>query len=133
MVWELSASTTTRGGNSTRDFKGTLRLPAGSYTAYYASFPDGDYWKDENGKATSERKWHSFGDEPVQDFKLVIRGNGRALAEKPTPPATAATIVALRGQSHEQLAESGFVLTKPTEIEISSEGEARSDGEFDFG
>jgi len=133
VVWELSASTTTRGGNSTRDFKGTLRLPAGSYTAYYASFPDGDYWKDENGKATSERKWHSFGDEPVQDFKLVIRGNGRALAEKPTPPATAATIVALRGQSHEQLAESGFVLTKPTEIEISSEGEARSDGEFDFG
>lgn len=133
VVWELSASTTTRGSNNTREFKGSVRLAAGSYTAYYASFPDGEYWTDENGKAKSERKWHWFGDEPVQDFKLVIRGNGRALAEKPTPSATAATIVSLRGESSEQLAESGFVLTKPTEIEISSEGEARSDGEFDFG
>jgi hypothetical protein len=133
VVWELSASMTTRGGNSTREFKGSVRLAAGSYTAYYASFPDGDYWTDENGKTKSDRKWHWFGDEPVEDFKLVIRGNGRALAEKPSPPASAATIVSLRGDSHEQLAESGFVLTRPTEIDISSEGEARSDGEFDFG
>ncbi len=133
VVWELSASTTTRGGNNTREFKGPVRLPAGSYTAYYASFPDGDYWSDENGKNKSERKWHWYGDEPVQTFKLVIRGNGRALVEKPAQAPSPTTVVALRADSHEQLAESGFVLTRPTEIDISSAGEARSDGEFDFG
>jgi hypothetical protein len=133
VVWELSVSTTTRGSRGARDFKGTVRLPAGSYTAYYASFPDGDYWMDDNAKAKSEPKWHWFGDEPVQDFKLVVRGSGRVLAERPVLPVSPLTILSLRGDSHEQFAESGFVLAKPTEIEISAEGEARSDGEFDFG
>jgi hypothetical protein len=133
VVWELSASTTTRGTHGARDFKGTMRLPAGSYTAYYASFPDGDYWMDDNAKAKSEPKWHWFGDEPVQDFKLVVRGSGRVLAERPVLPVSPLTILSLLGDSHEQFAESGFVLAKPTEIEISAEGEARSDGEFDFG
>lgn len=133
VVWELSAVATTSGSSGTRGFKGSVRLPAGSYTAYYASFPDGDYWTDENGKSKSDRKWHWFGDEPVADFKLVVRGTGRPLAERPAPPSSPTTIVSLRGDSREQFAESGFVLAKPTEIEIVSEGEARSDGEFDFG
>src|SRR5882672_10006363 len=68
VVWELSASTTTRGAKGSREFKGIAHLPAGSYTAYYASFPDGDYWTDENAKSNSQPKWHWFGDEPVQDF-----------------------------------------------------------------
>jgi len=133
VVWELSASTTTRGAKGSRDFKGIAHLPAGSYTAYYASFPDGDYWTDEKGASKSQPKWHWFGDEPVQDFKLVVWGNGRALAERPAPAASATSILSLRGDSHEQFAEAGFVLAEPTEIEISAEGEARSDGEFDFG
>ena len=111
------------------------RSPSGRilHRVLYASFPDGDYWTDENGASKSQPKWHWFGDEPVQDFKLVVRGNGRALAERPAPAASATSILSLRGDSHEQFAEAGFVLAEPTEIEIYAEGEARSDGEFDFG
>src|SRR5688572_11179954 len=40
VVWELSAASTVRGPRSTRVFSGTVRLPAGSYEAFYASFPN---------------------------------------------------------------------------------------------
>ena len=62
-----------------REFTGSVRLPAGSYTAYYAAFPDGEYWTDEAGKTRSDRKWHWFGDEPIEEFKLVVRGTGQSL------------------------------------------------------
>src|SRR5574339_629830 len=63
VVWELREATTTTGSRGLREFKGNVRLPAGSYTAYYASFPDGEYWTDDNAKHKSDRKWHWFGDD----------------------------------------------------------------------
>jgi len=137
VVWELSAANTTQGGRGLREFKGGIALPAGSYTAYYASFPDGEYWMDESAAEKSARKWHWFGDDPVENFKLTVNGNGRMLAAADVDRLRAAdassTVVSLRGTFHEQFEEAGFVLTKPTEIRIAAEGEAREDGEFDFG
>jgi len=137
VVWELSEAATTRGARGLREFKGNLHLPAGAYTAYYASFPDGEYWTDDNGKMKADRKWHWFGDEPVKDFKLVVRGNGHSLTradvDRLRAPSASSTVVSLRGTSHEQFEETGFALAKPTEIQIAAEGEAREDGEFDFG
>ena len=137
VVWELSAATTTQGSRGLREFKGSTRLPAGSYTAYYASFPDGEYWTDDNGKHKSERKWHWFGDEPVQNFKLVVHGAGHVLSPAETDRLrttnAASDVVSLHGSFHEQFQETGFALTKPTEVRIAAEGEAREDGEFDLG
>ena len=137
VVWELSEATTTTSARGLREFKGNVRLPAGSYTAYYGSFPDGEYWTDDNAKHKSDRKWHWFGDDPVDKFKLVVRGKGQTLSpaeiDRLRTAKAAATIVSLRGSFHEQFEEAGFALAKPTEIQISAEGEAREDGEFDFG
>jgi hypothetical protein len=137
VVWELSEATTTTGARGLREFKGNVRLPAGSYTAYYASFPDGEYWTDDDAKHKSDRKWHWFGDDPVDKFKLAVRGKGQILSpaeiDRLRTTKAAATIVSLRGSFHEQFEEAGFALAKPTEIQISAEGEAREDGEFDFG
>ena len=137
VVWELSTSATTSSGNGTRQFKGGVQLPAGSYSAYFAAFPDGEYWTDEGGKAQKTQKWHAFGDEPVEQFTLRIRGTGRRLgdseAERLRPAAGASTVLALRGTSAEQFQQSGFALSKPTAIEVIAEGEAREDGEFDYG
>lgn len=137
VVWELSEAATTQGSRGLREFKGVVSLPAGSYTAYFGSFPDGEYWKDDNAKLKSDRKWHWFGDEPVDKFKFIVRGRGQILSasERDRLRATTASsaIVALSGRFHEQFEETGFALSNPTEIQISSEGEAREDGEFDFG
>jgi hypothetical protein len=137
VVWELSTSATGRGARGAREFKGSVRLAAGSYTAYYAAFPDGEYWTDEDAKTRANRQWHPFGDEPVDEFKLVVRGNGRQLSandvERLRQSAAASAVVVLRGTSGEQFQQAGFTLSKPTEVEVDVEGEAREDGEFDYG
>ena len=137
VVWELSEAQTTNGSRGLRQFRGTVHLPAGSYTAYYASFPDGEYWSDDNAKHKTDRKWHWFGDDPVESFKLIVQGKGQVLSPAETDRLrgsnAALTVVSLRGRFHEQFEEAGFVLSKPTEVQISAEGEAREDGEFDVG
>src|SRR4029078_2536223 len=83
------------------------------------------------------RKWHWFGDDPVESFKLVVHGQGKALSAAETDQLRASnsalTVVSLRGRLHEQFEEAGFAIAKPTEVQISAEGEAREDGEFDLG
>ena len=117
-------------------FNGTVRLPGGSYAAYYSAFPDGEYWTNDDGKAQS-RKWHWFGDERIEDFKLIVRGNGQRLAaaevERLRQAADASAVVALHAGSGELFQQAGFSLSKPTDIEIRADGEAREDGEFDYG
>src|SRR5690349_8167148 len=46
VVWELSAAHTSASAHDTRTFSGSVRLPAGSYEAFYASFPEGTYSSD---------------------------------------------------------------------------------------
>lgn len=137
VVWELSAAETTGVHGGTREFNGHVSLPAGSYAAYYAAFPDGEYWPDESSRTEAKQKWHSFGDEPIGQFTLVVRGNGRALAasdvDRLTRRSATPTIARLQGTSAELFLQTGFVLTRPTEIELTAEGEAREDGEFDYG
>jgi hypothetical protein len=137
VVWELSKASTTSGPRSSRIFSGTVRLPEGSYAAYYSAFPDGEYWNHGEGKPGSSRKWHWFGDEPIEDFKLVLRGNGQRLeaaeVARRRQAAAAGAAVALRAGSGELFQQAGFSLSKPTELEIRAAGEAREDGEFDFG
>lgn len=137
VVWELSTSESTAGARGAREFKGSVRLPAGSYTAYYAAFPDGEYWTDEGGKTRSDRKWHGFGEDPIDQFNLVVHGTGQPLGAQELArvrqASAASAIVALRGTSHEQFQQSGFALSKPTRVDVQVEGEAREDGAFDFG
>ncbi|MEP6918236.1 MAG: hypothetical protein ABJC89_21490 [Acidobacteriota bacterium] len=136
VVWDLSTAPTTGGSGSTRTFTGTVRLPAGSYAAYYAAFPDGEYWSDDD-KGSEAKKWHWFGDQPVSDFKLRVRGNAQRMsstdAARATQPSAGSAIVSLRGTESQQYQQAGFVLARPTEVEVAAVGEAREDGEFDSG
>lgn len=135
VVWELSAAATSGGPRGARVYNGSVRLPEGSYVAYYASYPDGEYWSESDKK--SDRQWHWFGDQPVDQFKIAIRGNGQRLApgdlDRFRPSSAPSTIVALKGSGAEQFQQAGFVLSKPTEIDVIAFGEAREDAEFDYG
>jgi hypothetical protein len=137
VVWALNAAATTSGSDGTREFKGVVRLPKGSYSAYYAAFPDGEYWTDDGSKSKTKGKWHAFDDEPLDRFSLRLRADGRQLGigevVKLREISAGSTIVALQATACEQFQQSGFALSKPTAIDISVEGEARDDGEFDYG
>ena len=112
------------GPRSARLFNGTVRLPGGSYAAYYSAFPDGEYWTNDDGKPQS-RKWHWFGDERIEDFKLIVRGNGQRLAaaevERLRQAADASAVVALHAGSGELFQQAGFSLSKPTDVEIRAD------------
>jgi len=137
VVWELSAATTERGRRSTRAFAGAVRLPAGTYEAFYSPFPN-MYWTDEKGDAsTTQRFLNWLADEGFDEFRMTIRGNAQVLrgadAERARHDFEAGAIVTLRGDGAKKFQESGFVLSRPTEVEIYATGEAREDADFDAG
>ena len=135
VMWELSAAPTSAGRGGARVFNGSVKLPEGSYVAYYASYPDGEYWSESDKK--SDRQWHWFGDQPVDQFKIVVRGAGQRLAaadlDRIRQASAGAAIVSLQGSGAERFQQAGFVLSKPTDIAVAALGEAREDGEFDYG
>jgi hypothetical protein len=133
VVWELSTASTKQGERGTRAFSGAVTLPAGSYAAYYAAFPDGEFWSDDRNDTA--RKWHWFGDQAVDAFKLAVRGTGQRLtageADQLRQLTAASAIVSLHPTGREQYQQTGFALSKPTDVELYAVGEARQDGEFD--
>ena len=135
VVWELSAASTERGRRNTRAFAGSVRLPAGTYEAFYSAFPN-SYWTDEDGNA-AQRFLAWLADEGFDQFHLTIRGGGAPLtgaeAERARREFETGAIVALRGSGTEKFLQAGFALSRPMQIEIYAEGEAREDAEFDAG
>ncbi len=139
VVWELSAARTSHGRRDTRTFDGSIRLPAGAYEAFYAAYPSASFTsKDEIEKpGLLERLWNRSTLETIEDFKLVIRGEGRTMTAADLARAnddyTRAAIVDLSAKGAESLQQIGFSLDRPTAVDVSAIGEAREDGEFDFG
>jgi hypothetical protein len=133
-VWELSASTTTRGRRGTREFSGTVRLPAGSYAAYVSAFPPGYNEKWEDGHRLAAQ---FFGADGIDDYKLVVQGSGQRLTsndvERFRKDAASGAFISFRGSSPEQLSQTGFTLDKPTAVEVYAIGEARENASYDYG
>lgn len=137
VMWELSAAATERGPRGTRVFSGNVRLPAGTYEAFYAAFPN-MFWSDESGDATSgQRLMNWLADVGFDDFKLTVKGNAQVLAGADADRARrefeAGAIVTLRGSAGEMYLQTGFSVDRATDIDIYAEGEAREDNEFDTG
>ena len=137
VVWELSASDTERGPRSTRAFSGTVRLPAGTYEAFYSAFPTIFVTDDEGKQSTSQRFLAWLTDQGFDDFRMTIRGNAQAVTGDAAARARAelrdGAIVALRGDGDSRFLQAGFALDRPVEVEIYAVGEAREDAEYDTG
>jgi hypothetical protein len=137
VVWELSQSSTERGRRDTRVFSGAVRLPAGDYEAFYSAFPT-MYWSDEDGnQSTSQRFMTWLSDQGFDDFRLTINGSGQVLSGAAADKARRAfengALVALQGNGSERFLQAGFVLDRPSEIDVYAEGEANEETEFDTG
>jgi hypothetical protein len=137
VVWELSAASTERGHRGTRTFDGTVRLPAGTYEAFYSSYSN-VYWTDDQGNQTAGQRFVNwFSDLGLDEFKLAIQGNAQVLsggdADRARHAIENGALVAFRGDGPEEYLQTGFALDRPTELELYVEGEAREDGEFDTG
>jgi hypothetical protein len=139
VVWELSAAQTSRGRGATQEFSGATTLPPGAYQAFYAFYP-AMYWSDADKPDKPnllERLWNGTDASTSETLGLTIRGDGSLLSEgdlaKVNKTLAAGSIVNFRASARQQLHESGFSLTQPTQVDIYAVGEARQDGDFDFG
>jgi hypothetical protein len=136
VVWELSAARTERGPRGTRAFSGAVRLPAGTYEAFYAAFPN--VFVDGDGNSTASQRFLAWlTDQGFDDFRIRISGNAQPLAGDAAARARdelrGSAIVALRGEAGQKLLQAGFTIERPTDVEIYAIGEAGEDAEYDTG
>ena len=135
VVWELSGAQTSR-RRGTRSFSGTVRLPAGTYEAFYASFPYAWTVGDDESRA-SQRFLSWLTDQGFDQFRLTVRGQAQVVsgadAERARRNLETGAVVALRGDRNHRSIQAGFVLDRPTEIEVYASGEARDGADYDFG
>lgn len=137
VVWELSAASTERGRRATRVFNGSVRLPAGTYEAFYAAFPTMTWSDDRGDTSTGQRLMNWLADSGVDEFRLAVQGSARVLsgadAERARREFETGAVVNLRGTAGEKYLQTGFSLDRPTDLDIYAEGEAREEAEFDSG
>jgi len=135
VVWELSGARTERGRRSTREFNGSITLPAGTYEAFYSAFPT-FYVTDDNDSYTQKfMDW--LADQGFDLFRFAIHGNAQVLAgvegDRARRALDSGAILRLKGERGPSLLQSGFSLDRATDVEVYVEGEAREDAEFDTG
>ena len=134
VVWELSTANPSGGRRGAREFKGTLKLPAGSYAAYFSAYPTG-YSTDGDGASERITRW--FGADALDRYHLKVFGSGQRLSpadvDRLRDQASVNAIVSFRGTKKETFQQTGFILDRPTDVELYAIGEAREDGEFDYG
>ena len=145
VVWDIRSAETRRESNGLRHFDGTIRLPAGTYEAHYASYPSAfsnlnlDI-KDFRDVVRLGRR-AKYGGPYVEtglykQFGITITGAGRNASDDELKAAhgafTASAIVTVVPDRNSS-ARKGFEITRPTNIEVYAIGELTLDDEFDYG
>jgi len=147
VVWDIRAVETRRESNGLRRFSGSVRLPAGTYEAHYASYPasvvsfDGNIRLNNLEDVVMQGRRAKYGgpyveQELYKEFGLTISGVGRTASPEDLGAARAAftaTAIATVVPARNASARSGFELTKPTQVEIYAIGELTPDAEQDYG
>ena len=139
VVWELRRAHTKEGRKDLERFDGALQLNAGEYEVYYASYSG---LTPQNGNGIrwligTLRKGNDNDNGMAENFRLVLRGDGRALTQPELQRLrddyrsnAIVKLTTLRRSEYDQI---GFQLSKPTEVEIYALGEADTDNTFDYG
>ncbi len=148
VVWDLRNVQSERARSGVRSYTGTVRLPAGVYIAHYASYVatstsyEGDFSLTQlirglRGRRDARYSGPYVDDGSYRDFRLAVRGEGRAGGEREAEEAASAlaqaAIVQLRPDTGSATERFGFVLDRPTDVEVTAVGELRRDGAFDYG
>lgn len=144
VVWDIRAVDTQRESNGLRHFDGTVRLPAGTYEAHYASYPaayasfDGEFnLRRLRQLGRRARYGGPYVDNGLyKQFALSVSGPGRVASSAEVTAArgafTAAAIASVVPERSASARE-GFELTRPTDVDVYAIGELTSDGSADYG
>ena len=128
---------TTSGSRGAREFKGSVRLPAGLVHRVLRRLSGRrllDATKTARARANANgtvrrRAGRGFQAGGSRQRPQLAANDVERLRQS----AAASTVVALRGTAGEQFQQAGFVLVEANRSRDRVEGEAREDGEFDYG
>jgi hypothetical protein len=145
LVWDLRTAETKRSGNGVHRFRGSIRLPAGVYQAYYGSYVATSVsyrgksflsWGRKSQGDSARYGGRYVDDNTYREFGLQVTGAGRAATPADLDAAsrdfTASAAVTLRPTPGTQ-ERVGFTLDRPAEAVVYAVGELKPDGAFDYG
>ena len=147
VVWDLRSVDTRRESNGLRRFSGTVKLPAGTYEAHYASYPSSSITFNSGSLDLNLRdivrlgRRAKYGGPYVEtglykEFALTISGTGRIATPDDIEAAKAAfasaAIVTLAPDGGSTIRK-GFEITRPTAVEVYAVGELTAAEGFDYG
>jgi hypothetical protein len=144
VVWDLRAAETQRSSNGLRRFAGTVRLPAGTYEAHYASYAaswistDGEFILRGLRRLGANVRYGGpyIDDGAYKEFVLKIEGAGRPARDSEIEEVTkgfTASAIARLAPEPSTTARYGFALSRPADLEVYAIGEVRKDDAFDYG
>ncbi len=145
VVWDMGKARPASRRRDLREYDEKLRLGAGAYEVYFATYPsfhskgDHDWW--ENA-ARGVARMFGFDDTAdyeaaVGDLRLVVRGDGRRLDAEDLEGSRSSlreeALVAVAAAGDHLAENQGFVLDKPMELLVYAVGELEDDAGFDHG
>ncbi len=146
VAWTMSDSRPVDRQGGLRQHAETLRLDAGTYEVYYATYSKKHKYGDETwweNAARSFAEWFGWEggaealEEAFDDLELVVRGDGRSLDEEALERSRerrrGEALVSLAATGDGFSAERGFILEKPMAVELYAVGELLEDGGYDHG
>ncbi len=145
VVWDLKDARPASRRRGFREYDQKVRLGAGSYEVYYATYPtyssDGDHgwWESAAHSMARMFGWDDGEDyeEAVGDLRLEVRGDGRPTSGEQLASARSRlreeALVALAADDDAFAENRGFVLEQPMELLVYAVGELSKDRGYDYG
>jgi hypothetical protein len=149
VVWEMYNADAKKKSRRLLEYDEPLRLPAGAYEVYYATFPYLNYHYDRGWGRYLGKFFNDIFDgedfdnlrrqfkDDLKEFRMQVRGNGERYSGKRIAELreefTSTAVINMTELSDEEYLRKGFSLERPLDLEIYAIGEARDDGTFDYG
>ena len=157
VVWSYQPTAFKRFEIEVNEQKDEINLPAGNYEVYYSTYPyfkqinNHDYYSGRGiGRFISNffedlfdddydynLNDYDYYDDFADRFKIVVKGNGTKLnkneIEKIQENLREEASISLYANDDNMYLTQGFEIKKPAELNIYAIGEARDDGNFDYG
>jgi hypothetical protein len=148
-LWEITDAEIKRKSRRLLTYEDKLTLPKGGYEVYYSSFPY-YYKRDEDGlgdfigrifdEIFDEDDYEDLYDDYQEEwkaFKIVVWGKGKRFREEEIAELQDTfkkdSFVSMTALKNNEYLRQGFILEKPTKVQVYAIGEVRKGGTFDYG
>lgn len=152
VVWQLRDKEPEERDRYTAVYKEETKLPAGTYEVYYSTYPATYFDEDDHHWGSpgffsgffnmlfdedEDNDRYKFFNDLYDELYCRVSGDGISLSaeqiEDKQKAFAAHAFISFSSVKDDAFEEQIFKVTEPVEVELYAQGEARRDGEYDFG